>query len=82
MGGIRQYHPHLANSVTKEHTWYALTDKCILSLKLGIPKIQFTNHIKLKKEDYSVDASALLRRGTNYPWKELQTQSMEQKLKV
>jgi hypothetical protein len=51
MGGIIQYHPHLANSVTKEHTWYALTDKCILSLKFGIPKIQFTNHIKLKKED-------------------------------
>jgi hypothetical protein len=32
--------------------------------KLGIPKIQFTNHIKLKKkEDHSVDTSIHLRRG-------------------
>jgi hypothetical protein len=31
---------------------------------LGIPKIQFTNHIKLKKkEDHSVDTSIYLRRG-------------------
>ena len=30
----------------------------------GIPKIQFTDHMKLKKkEDQSVDASVLLRRG-------------------
>jgi hypothetical protein len=34
-----------------------------------------------KKEDQSVDASILLRRGTKYPWKELQRQSVEQKLK-
>jgi hypothetical protein len=35
----------------KEHTWYALTDKWILAQKLGIPKIQFTDHMKLKKKD-------------------------------
>jgi hypothetical protein len=36
---------------------YALTDKWILAQKLGIPKIQFTDHMKLKKkEDQSVDA--------------------------
>jgi hypothetical protein len=40
------------------------TDKWILAQKLGIPKIQFTNHMKLKKkEDQSVDTSILLRRG-------------------
>jgi hypothetical protein len=34
--------------------------------KLGIPKIQFTNHMKLKKkENQSLDASVLLRRGVN-----------------
>ena len=27
-----------------------------------IPKIQFTDHMKLKKEEHSVDASVLLRR--------------------
>jgi hypothetical protein len=40
------------------------TDKCILAQKLGIPKIQFTNHMKLmKNKDQSVDNSILLRRG-------------------
>jgi hypothetical protein len=35
-----------------------------VSQKLGIPKIQFTDHMKLKKtEDQSVNASILLRRG-------------------
>ena len=41
-----------------------LTDKWILAQKFGIPKLQFTDHMKLKKkEDQSVDASVLLRRG-------------------
>jgi hypothetical protein len=49
---------------TKEHTRYALTDKGVLAQKLQIPKIQFTDYMKLKnKEDQSVDASVLLRRG-------------------
>ena len=40
----------------------------ILVQKLGIPKIQFTNHMKLKKkEDQSVDTSILLRRGNKIP---------------
>ena len=42
-----------------------LTD---ISPKLGIPKIQFTDHMNLKKkEDQSVDASVLLRRGNKIP---------------
>jgi hypothetical protein len=45
----------------KEHTWYALTDKWILALKLRIPTIQPTNHTELKKEDQRVDASILHR---------------------
>jgi hypothetical protein len=45
---------------TKEHTWYALTDKWILAKKLRI----------------------LLRRGNKNPWKELQRQSSEQRLKA
>ena len=45
----------LSNLITKEHTWYALTDKQILAQKLGILELQFTHHIKLKKkEDQSV----------------------------
>jgi hypothetical protein len=34
---------------------YALTDKWILAQNLGISKVQFTNHMKLKKEDKSAD---------------------------
>jgi hypothetical protein len=54
----------------------------ILAPKLGMPKIQFTDLMKLKKkEDQSVDASVLLRRGTKYSRKEVQRQSVEQRLK-
>jgi hypothetical protein len=34
---------------------------------LVIPKIQFTNHMKLKKEDQSMDTLILLRRGSKIP---------------
>ena len=66
MDGTRKYHPEQGNPIIKEHTWYALTDKWILGKKLRIPKIQFTDHMKLKKEDQSVGDSVLLRRGTKY----------------
>jgi hypothetical protein len=47
--------------VTKEHTWYVLTDKWILGKKLRKPMIQLTDHMKVKKkEGPSVDASVLL----------------------
>ena len=68
MNGTRKYYPEQGNPITKEHTWYALTDKWILAQKLGIPKIQFINHVKLKKEeDQSVDTSIHLRRGNKIP---------------
>jgi hypothetical protein len=54
----------IQREVTQSHTWYTLTDKWILVQKLGIPKIQFTDYMKLqKKEDQSVGASVPLRRG-------------------
>jgi hypothetical protein len=57
-------YPERGNQITKEHTCYALTDKWILAQMLRIAKIQFTDHMKLKKkEDQSVGASVLLRRG-------------------
>ena len=60
MDGIRKYHPDCGNSVTKEHTLYALIDKWILAKNLGLLKKLFTDHMKLKKnEDQSVDASVL-----------------------
>jgi len=63
MDGTRKYHPEWGNSITKTHTLYALTDKWILVLSLGIPKKQFTDHVNLKKnKDQTVDALVLLRR--------------------
>jgi hypothetical protein len=48
--------------------WYALTDKWILAQKFRIPKMQFTDHMKLKKkEDQSVNSSVLLRSGNKIP---------------
>ena len=50
----------------KEHTCYVLADKWMLAQKFRIPKIQFTDHMKLKKkEDQSMGASMFLRRGNN-----------------
>ena len=64
MNGPRKHHPEGGNPITKEYALNALTDKWILAHKLWIPKIQFTDHMKLKKkEGQSVDASFLLRRG-------------------
>jgi hypothetical protein len=51
----------ILSEVTKEHTWYALTDKWILGKEHGIPTKQL---MKLKrKKDQRVDASVLLTRG-------------------
>jgi hypothetical protein len=62
MDGTRNYHHECGNLITKEHTWYTLTDEWILAQKLRIPKIQFIDHMKLKKkEDQS--ASVLFRKG-------------------
>ena len=65
MDGTRKY-PEGGISVPKEHTWYALTNKWILAQKLQISKIQFPDHMQLKKEDQSVCVSILLRRGIKY----------------
>jgi hypothetical protein len=57
MNRTQDYHPERGDSVTKEQTQYVLTDKWILAQKFGIPKIQFTEHMKpKKKEDQNVDA--------------------------
>ena len=68
MDGTRNYHSEWGNPVPKEHTWYILTDKWILPQKLRIPKIQFTDQMKLmKKEEQSMDTLVLLRRGKTMP---------------
>jgi hypothetical protein len=34
---LRYSEPEWGNPITKEHTWYALSDKWILAQKFGIP---------------------------------------------
>ena len=47
-----------------KHSWYVLTDKWILAQMLRLPKIQFTDHMRVnKKEDQTADASVLVRKG-------------------
>jgi hypothetical protein len=67
MDGSGRYHPEWGNPITKELTLYVLTDKWILTQKLRIPKIQLAKHMKLKKEEQSVDTSPLLRIGNKTP---------------
>jgi hypothetical protein len=68
MDGSGGYLPEWGNPFTKEHTWYALTDKQIFTQKLRMSKIPFAKHMKLKKkEDQSVDTSFLLRMGNKIP---------------
>ena len=68
MDGTRKYHTEWGNPITKEHTWYTFTDRWILAQKLGIPKIQFIDHVKLKKkEDHSVDTLVHLRSSYKIP---------------
>ena len=67
MDVTRKCHPEQGNPVTKEHTWYAFTNKRMLVQKLKINKLQFTLHRKLKKkEDLSEGALVTLRKGTKY----------------
>ena len=53
----------LSEIITKEHTWYVLSDKRILVQKLGIPKIQFTDIWKTK----AWILWSFLEGGTKYP---------------
>jgi hypothetical protein len=68
MDGSGGYHPEWCIPITKEQTWYALSDKWILTQKLRVPKIQFAKHKKLKKkEDQNMDTSFLFRMGNKIP---------------
>ena len=51
MDGVGEHHPKRGNPVSKDHSWYALTDKWILAQKLRIPKTQFTYQMMSKKEE-------------------------------
>jgi hypothetical protein len=54
----------LSEVTQSQKNTYALTDKWILAQKLRIPKIQFTDHMKVKKKEHqSVDSLVLLRKG-------------------
>ena len=54
MDGTGKCHPEYGNPITKEHTWYALTDKQILAQKLRIPKKRFTYQMMPQKKEGEV----------------------------
>ena len=67
MDGTRKCHPEQGNPITKEHTWFVLTDKWMLAQKLKINKLQFTQHRKLKKKEALSECALVpLRKGTKY----------------
>jgi hypothetical protein len=70
----------ITQSQKNTHGKQSLISGC-LAQKFGIPKIQFTDHMKLKKkEDQRVDTSVFLEGG-NKIWDEVWRQSVEQRLK-
>jgi hypothetical protein len=52
----------VTQSQGKKHGMYSMMTGWILTQKFRIPKIQFTDHVKPKKEDQNLDASVLFRR--------------------
>ena len=66
---------------SQKNTQYSLINKWILAHKLGIPKIQFTDQVNLKKKTKVWILWSSLERGTQYPWEELQRQIVKQRLK-
>ena len=72
------YHPEWGKPVTKEVTWYALTDKWILAQKLRILKYNLQNTRKSRRRKTNMwILHSSLEYGIKYPWKELQRQSLE-----
>ena len=71
-----KYHSEWGNPITKEHTWYALTDKWILTQNLGISKTQLTDKMNLKNmEEQSMDTLSFLEGGTKYLQEEIQCEA-------
>jgi hypothetical protein len=69
MDGTRIYHSEWGNPDTKEHTWYVLTDKWILTQKLTMQMVQPTDNMEhRRKKDKGVDASVLHWRGIRWLW--------------
>jgi hypothetical protein len=72
----------LEHLITKEHAGYELNDKWILAQKLGIPNVQFTDYMKLKKKKDQVWVLwSFLEGGTKYSREQIQIKSVEQSLK-
>jgi hypothetical protein len=83
MDGPGGHHPEWGNPITKELTWYALSDKWMLTQKLRIPKTQFAKHKKIKKmEEQSVDTSFLLRIQNIIPMKGVTETKLGAKIKA
>jgi hypothetical protein len=65
----------VTQSQKKTHGIYSL-----ISSKLRTTKIQFTDHMKLKKEEQSAVFQSILEKGTKYSQEKIWKQSVEQRL--
>ena len=81
MNGTWKY-PEWGDSVTKEHTWYALTNKWVLAHKFRISKFNSqTIWIPRRKKTKMWMVQCFLEGWTKYSQKEMWRQSVEQRLK-
>ena len=72
MDGPGGHHPEWGNPITKEHTWYALTDS------LEYPNYELQSPWNSRRTKTKVwTLCPFLEFGTKHPWKELQRQSLE-----
>ena len=72
----------VTQSQKNSHDMYSLISGYPSNLEYPRYKIQFTKHMKLKKNEYqSVDTSPLLRTGNKIPMEGVTETSVEQRLK-
>ena len=80
MGGSRGYHSERGNPITKEHTWYALTDSGYYPRNLECPR--YTSQTKWSSRRRKTKVwilQSFFEGKTKHPWKELQRQSVGQR---
>jgi hypothetical protein len=82
MDGTWKYHLELGNLDTKEHKWYALTDKYILAQKFRISKILFqTIQSSRRRKTKAWILHYFVEGGTKCSQEETRRQIVEQRLK-
>jgi hypothetical protein len=75
MDGSGGYHPEGSNPITKEDTWYALTD---VDISLEAQNTRDSIHKTHEIQEEGRPKCEYFDPSSKYPWKELQRQSVKQ----